>query len=201
MWREVYCLRHTLTSPSSTFQSTLMRPWILAATSGILVIFCVPNFLWPSLSLWESLIGWIALIPVLYVLLTPTTTPRRAGLLMGTTWMIAMAGIHYWLFTAPLLAWRGPIFWVGLSLLLGFLRAWFGVIAVWGWRRFQPRAPWVGFLLWLPCVWVSLEWAQQKLMGFAWPYALTQHSWPALVQWTSVGGTALLSLWLGVVNK
>lgn len=121
-------------------------------------------------------LGWIALVPWFYVLLTAAAWARRPVLratlwsyLCGVLWYM---GHCYWIFQtmhqygglSPLMA--------GVALLLfclylGLYHACFGAIAAFVWRLRGRVHPLVLSLL-LACVWVAVELARARVTSFPW---------------------------------
>ena len=138
------------------------RVLILALLSGILLALSFPRYGHP-------LFAWIAITPLVVVLLTSKPSPRRAFLLGLATGAGYFGGTVYW--TGTVVTQFGGLSWpVGVivaALLVAYLSLFpglFGLCLGWLSARFGPRA-----MLLAPAVWVTTELARTYFWsGFPW---------------------------------
>jgi apolipoprotein N-acyltransferase len=161
-----------------------------AILSGVLLAFSFPGFHFFALA-------WVALVPLLRA--TAGASPKPAF------WRFLLAGYVFhaillqWLLTH--FYWAGGVAFLGhqlLTLYLALFWGWTG--ALWAWLR--PRLPRVPPSLLLALMWAGMEFVQATLFsGFGWSsLGYSQGKDLAFLQLASLGGTALLSFVLVLVN-
>ncbi len=158
-----------------------------AIISGVLLVLSFPRFEW-------SFLAWVALTPLLFVLTQNDLTLKKSfgfGFLMGwvffffsANWishsMTRYGGMHVVLaYGAALLFTAVTAIFPGLfSLVLSRLIKIFGIKAV-------------GFA---PLVWAATEWLRGFTTDITWnALGISQVSLPAIVRYTQIGGTSLIS--------
>src|ERR1700758_479851 len=149
-----------------------LRLWAMAVLSGILQILPFP-IAGPT-PLWRTAFCWIALLPLLWVLLgntragNPLTRLRGAvlGYICGFIWYL---GNCYWIYQTMYLygALAKPIA-AGILLLfclyLGLYHAMFGMLIAAFRRHFGRQTA----LLLVPFAWVAVELARARITGLPW---------------------------------
>lgn len=169
---------------------SLLRTYGWAMASGLLMSWACPRFhLHP--------LAWVALVPLL-------VKTRDAGARESARQFAASGLVYYLILLQWLMAnihWAGGWAVLGYFLLCGFLSLyWAAVGAAWSAVR-QRSARWGGPLL-LACAWVSMEFAQERLLsGFGWgAFGYSQGGDLPMAQWAALGGVEVLSFFIVLVN-
>ncbi len=160
----------------------MMRPWLLAILSGLLLFTAFPPLEWAPAA-------WTALVPLLWA--AASVAPGKAfrlGLL---------AGLVFWWAS---IAWLARVSWPGW-LILGAYCALFAAVFAWlaSWTlRAGLARGWtgrLGALACLPACWTALEYLRSNLFtGFAWnPLGATQAGTLPLIQCAAWGGVYAVS--------
>lgn len=165
---------------------------LLAAASGVLLGLAFPKAgLWP--------LAWVGLLPLLVAL--RDAPPYRAFLLGYASGVVQFALIFYWV-TYVTTTYGGMSLLAGsgvtglLVLYLSFYPGLFGLGLAWSARAGLPR--------WLvaPALWVALERLRGVLFtGLPWAeLGASQYPWVRFIQAADLGGVALLSFVVVLVN-
>ncbi len=179
----------------------------LAVLSGVLQILPFP--IAGPLPLWRTAFAWIALLPLLYALISddaergPLSTLHGAalGYVSGIVWY---GGNCYWIYQTMYLYGGLPKF-VALGILglfalyLGLYHALFAV-ALCAVRKAGFRRN--GMLLFAPVAWVAAELARARVTGFPWDLlGMTQIDNPVLARLAPITGAYGLSFVVALVNS
>jgi apolipoprotein N-acyltransferase len=178
----------------------------LALGSALLLILAFPSFN-------QAWCAWVALVPWLVAL--RAWRPAEAFRWSWLTGVVFFLGSMWWMIV--LRAFAGPMALVGWIVLCAYLALFFGlfgwgVVAAGGLTR-QDHRPiggralpsWWGrwlFLLWVPALWVALEYARSHVLsGFGWNLlAYSQTPWVAMIQLADVTGAWGVSCVIVLVN-
>ncbi len=140
----------------------------------------------PPLGFWP--LGWIALIPMMWLIAVPSLTGRHPYR------QIWIAGLIYWLVTfyfIPIPHWALWFGWLAVSLYLSLYLPLFVLLG----RSLVHRMHWPTFLAG-PLVWVGIEWVRCNLltgMGMA-CLSHSQYTQPILIQVADLLGGYTLTL-------
>lgn len=176
--------------------SPTLVEWGLAVLSAILLIFSFPDFN-------VSLLAWVALVPLLWVILRQQRRRGRAAFLLG--WFAATLffyGSCYWL-THAMIHYGGLPLWLAYLLLLPatvlvglFPATWAFAVSRLNARYGAGRA-----LLLAPFAWAAMEWARLALTGQLWnAIGYSQAYTPALIQPARWGGVYAVGFLIVTVN-
>ncbi len=184
-----------------------VRMWVGAVGSGVLQVLCFP--IAGPMPVWRSHVCWVALVPLLYVLVAEGDSRRvRDGFALGYgCGVVWYGGTCYWIF-ATMHQYGGlsePVsagILVLFCLYLGLYHAVFGgVVAALRGSRLGRQ----GTLLLVPVVWVGVELLRARVTGFPWDLlGVAQVDNPVLrrlAPWTGVYGMSFViagvnALWL-----
>jgi apolipoprotein N-acyltransferase len=153
-----------------------IRDFLLAVSSGVLAALSFPKF-------YLVFLGWVCLIPLLYVILKKT--PKQSFLL-GLLYWIPFVPLHYGNLSIVV----SLLIYVFFMLLLALFWAFFCLV----WTKIYQSFPKLAFLL-LPFIWVSFEYIiTHFLTGFPWGLLGTsQYSNIYFIQLASITGVYGLS--------
>ncbi len=171
-----------------------LRPWLLSASTGLLLVAT-----FPKLDL--AFLSWVALVPLLLAV-SSAHSARRAFALGFVAGAVFFTGSIYWVRIAMLEYGKlGQMAAAGVLLFfVAVLAAFFALFAALAWLLLpQPESR----VLWgLPALWVGLELVRAHIFtGFPWlllGYALADHL--LLAQLARLGGVYLLSFVLALFN-
>ncbi len=177
----------------------------MAVLSGVLQVLPFP-IAGPT-PLWRTAFCWIALLPLLWVLLGNSKTGNpltlRQGALLGyVCGFIWYLGNCYWIYQTMYLygGLAKPIaagILVLFCLYLGLYHALFGTLIVAFRRRFGRQAA----LLLVPFAWVAVELARARITGLPWdPLGNAQVDNPLLTRLAPITGVYGLSFVIAAVN-
>lgn len=175
-----------------------LRPYLLAAVSGLILIVIFPSFLKTEL----GFLAFVALVPLLLTL--PDTTYPQAfwrGAIAGAT---AYPGILYWIVYCMVVYanMSRPLAWLILFLLVALLASFLGLFMVLC-RLLMLRA---GFHLMLaaPLAWVAVELLRTHFPfgGFPWTLlGLSQHAFLPVIQVAEFTGIYGVSFLIVLINS
>src|SRR6202453_2081281 len=181
------------------------RLWAIAVLSGILQVLPFP-IAGPT-PLWRTVFCWIALLPLLWALLSndksgkPLTLRQGAalGYICGFVWYM---GNCYWIYQTMYLygGLAKPIaagILVLFCLYLGLYHALFGTLIAAFHRRFGRQTA----LLLAPFAWVAVELARARITGLPWDLlGIAQVDNPLLTRLAPITGAYGLSFVIAAVN-
>jgi len=181
------------------------RLWMMAVLSGILQVLPFP-IAGPT-PLWRTAFCWIALLPLLWVLVSnnksgePLTLRQGAvlGYLCGFVWYL---GNCYWIYqTMYLYGGLAKPIAAGILILfclyLGLYHALFAVLIAACRRRFGRQAA----LLLVPFAWVAVELARARITGFPWDQlGIAQVDNSVLIRIAPITGAYGISFIIAAVN-
>ena len=175
----------------------VVRRVALVASYALLTTLSQPRY---SL----HLLGWVALVPLLF-LLDDVATPKRAARLGWVAGFASFLGIIGWLYiigqyTGVGLPWGWVVAGFGAVMLAAYLAlyvALFSALVV----TLLPRQG-VRYVLGVPVLWVFCEWLRSWIItGFPWGgLGYTQWNNALVAQFASLGGVPLISLLVACVN-
>jgi len=147
---------------------------------------------------WEPgrLLAWVGLLPLLRAL--AGATPRQAfkfGYIAGLVYFVV---VLHWI--VSLTYWAGAVAIVGGVAVICYLALYFAAFAA-AYRWVERDLPLLATLTGAP-VWVMLEFIQSRLFtGFGWGLiGYPQWRSNAVLQWASIGGVYMVSMWIVAVN-
>jgi apolipoprotein N-acyltransferase len=154
-----------------TFQTIRLSQWILALSSGCLLVAGFPK-------IDQGWLAWVALVPLLIAIRQAT---MRAGFMLGLiTGLVQYVGLMYWTTYTMHTYGKLPLS-VSMAILLLFaavLAVYTALFAMFVCRL--CRKPWQLIVL-SPALWVILEWLRSWLFtGFPWEllgYSQYKHLW------------------------
>lgn len=187
------------------------RLWALSALSGALQILPFP--IAGPVPVWRTAFCWIALLPLLYALLSRNSVGKplkiregaAIGYLAGVLWYL---GNCYWIYpTMHLYGGIAPPIALGILVLfclyLGLYHALFGALVA-GFHRAVSRHTMharQATLLFIPFAWVAVELARARVTGFPWDLlGITQVDNPLLTRLAPITGVYGLSFVIAAVN-
>jgi len=179
---------------------SLPRSILLGLASAVLLDFCFPVA--GPLPPWRAILSWIALVPLLYAVLSPASVAhphylRRAALtayLCGVLWYILNC---YWIYQTMLLYGHIPALGsagivVLYSAILGLYFGLFGLLIAFFRRRFGL----VTALALAPPLWAALELAASRITSVPWDqlgYSQVDNLWlTRLAPFTGVYGISFV---------
>lgn len=170
-----------------------LRPWVLAAISGILLPLSFPNF---ELA-W---VAWVALVPL--HLAVSDLRARRALHVGWAAGLIAFVGIVWWVVTAMHVYGKMPLLpsYAVMVLLAGYLGLCVGIYAA-GIVLIRSAYPaWLALAA--PALWVTLELIRTSLLsGFPWELlGYSQYRMLTVIQIADVTAVYGLSFLIVMVN-
>lgn len=181
----------------------MSRPRLLAAASGVLLVFSHP-FAVPGFDLLadapNGLLAWIALVPGWLAIrdASPGEAFRRGWILASVHFL----GALFWIVVALHQYGQLPLaVSIGLLLLLApFLGVWYG-LAAWAARRAGPAGGLAAAIA-FPFAWTAAELLRSTLFtGFPWGHVgWTQWRFPWVLQAADLGGAHLIALVLVGAN-
>lgn len=178
-----------------TFPSipTRIRPYVLLLFGAALLIPAFPKVSW-------SFLAWIAFLPFFKVLENSPAGQRfRQGMLFGIAYSL---GVFYWV-TYSMRHYGGLDWFTSLTILLLmvlYLALYTGAFAwLWGFFPAQGLFP----IIWVPSVWVGLEFLRAHLLtGFPWELlGHSQYNFSILIQIAEVTGVFGISFLILLVNQ
>ena len=160
--------------------------WVTLFSSLLLWLAFPPVGLWP--------VGWIALVPMMWLVATPTLKGRRPYR------QIWMAGLLYWLATfyfIPIPHWALWIGWLVVSLYLSIYLPLFVLLA----RALVHRLHWP-MVVAGPLVWVGIEWLRSnQITGMAMVcLSHTQYTQPIFIQVSDLFGGYTLTFLMAMFS-
>jgi len=162
--------------------SVLGKEILLCVFCGLLLILSYPNF-----NFW--IFTWFGFVPLFFVL--EGKSKRKAFFLAYLSGIIFWLGIIYWLVHVSL---------VGTILLILYLALYFGIFGlIFSTINYKLSTP---NLLFIPSVWVLLEYIRGHLFG-GFPWALLAYSqWKnlLLIQIADIFGAWGVSFWVMLIN-
>jgi len=175
--------------------NNLLRSFLGAVSSGILLTLCFPSILYPGYNLFQSLLIWIALVPLFWAI--DHKSPIGSfliGLLSGFLWFM---GLLYWV--ADFSHGINSLYisnWLLLSLYSALFVGLFGFLA-----NFLINSGWSDILV-LPTVWVLWEFLRSMFtFGHPWGFlAHTLHNRLFLLPPATTTGLFGLSYLIVIVN-
>lgn len=182
-----------------------LRLWAMAVLSGILQVLPFP-IAGPT-PLWRTTFCWIAILPLLWALLSndkkdkPLTFLQGAalGYVCGFVWYM---GNCYWIYQTMFLYGGLPkLVSAGILILfclyLGLYHALFGMLVAAFRGRFNRKAA----LLLSPLAWVAVELARARITGLPWDLlGLAQVDNPLLIRLAPITGAYGISFVIAAVN-
>ena len=174
-----------------------LRPYFLAAVSGLILIVIFPSFLKTELG-W---LAWVALVPLLLTL--PETSYPQAFWRGTVAGAVAYPGILYWIVHCMVTYanMSRPLAWLILFLLIALLASYFGLFMVLS-RLLMLRARF-HLMLAAPLAWVAVELLRTYFPfgGFPWTLlGLSQHAFLPVIQVAEFTGIYGVSCLIVLVN-
>ena len=171
----------------------ILRPWLFAGLSGILLPFSFPHF---DLA-W---LAWIALVPLHLAL--SSLPPRRALSIGWVAGLAAFIGIVWWVITAMHVYGKMPLgpSYAVMVLLAGYLGLYVGLYA--GGVSLLRGSNLPGLIVTAPSLWVALELLRTYfLSGFPWELlGYSQYRWLTVIQMADVTAVYGVSFLIVMVN-
>ncbi|HEX4951712.1 MAG TPA: apolipoprotein N-acyltransferase [Blastocatellia bacterium] len=169
-----------------TIEPRRFYPWLAAIASGVLLVFSFPKFAF-------GFLAWIALVPLLFVLVQPGLTWRRAFFLGWTTGFVFFFFSCNWITHSMiryggmnvLLAYAATALFTAIT---GLFPALFAVLTARVVQSFGLKA--LGLA---PFLWAATEWLRGVVTSTTWnELGVSQAGYYTLAQFASAGGVALV---------
>ncbi len=181
-------------------------PWCLALLSGVLQVLPFP--IAGPVPLWRTTFCWVALLPLLYVLVgraegDPVLCVKQGAVLAYVSGVAWYLGNCYWIYQTMYLygGLARPVAFgilILFCLYLGLYHAIFGAVVV---AIGRSRAGRSGALLLAPFVWVAVELARARVTGLPWDLlGIAQVDSPLLTPLAPYTGAYGLSFVVAGVN-
>lgn len=184
-----------------------LRAWLLVGLSALLQICSFP--IAGQIPVWRCLLAWVALVPLLLALVTPSETgapltPRQGalvGYVCGVLWYLGNCG---WIYQTMYLygGLPKPVAFgilVLFTLYLGLYHALFGFLFA---VVHRSRLSSVGAVVLAPVLWVTVELARARVTGFPWDllgYTQVDNLW--LTRLAPVAGVMAISFVVAAGNS
>ena len=170
-----------------TIEPRRLYPWLAAVASGTMLVLAFPKFEF-------SFLAWVALVPLLVVLMQPEQTSWRGFLLGWTT------GFVFFFFSCNWIS-HSMIRYGGMNIVLAYAAAaLFTAItglfpALFAWATVRLRK---SFGLWAlgcaPLLWVATEWLRAIVTGTTWnALGVSQINYLSVAHFAQIGGVGVIS--------